>query len=359
MSISRRKDGRWCVKYKIDTPTGQKWTQKTFPKDKEAEARAFELEAKYDEPENTRPTLLECVLAYVKEVPHCDFTSRQYENLVCGYDRKDGVHTVGPAEFLADKFADSLDKRDLLAFRDTFRARGVAEATVALGEQRLKAALRWCADEGLIPEHPWAKHRGARVQHKSRQGSLEDLQKVYACLPEWMQWASRTAMALCVRPGITELFSLRWRVFDWKAGTATVYMGKVKSSKTVYVPGAYLAEARERFESSGCNQEGLVCPGRRGQAIRPSTYDSAWRTACGKAGISIPMYAIRHISATEMLANGVDLAAVAAQLGHRNLTTTGQYYAHALARAQREAAKALPSCTTFGADGAGSRRKNQ
>ena len=107
MSISQRKDGRWCVKYKIDTPTGPKWMQRSFPKDKEAEARAFELEAKYEEPENSRPTLLECVLAFIKEVPHADYTSQCYEFLVLGRDRKDGAHTPGPAEFLADKFADT------------------------------------------------------------------------------------------------------------------------------------------------------------------------------------------------------------------------------------------------------------
>ena len=357
MSISQRKDGRWCVRYKVDTPTGPKWTQRSFPKGKEEEARAFDAETKYDEPENTRPTLLECVLAYVREVPHCDSSSRQYESLVCGYDRKDGKHTVGPAEFLADRFADTLDKRDLLAFRDAYRSRGVSEATVLLAEWKLKAALTWCADEELIPENPWAKHRGPRARHKSRQGTLEDFQQVYAHLSGWMQWASRTALALCLRPGMAELFSLRWKAFDWKAGTATVYMGKVGASKTVYAPEAYLAEARGRFESCGRDPEGLVCPGRKGRAIGRSTYDSAWRRACRKAGVSIPMYAIRHISATEMLAQGADLAAVAAQLGHRDMTTTSRYYAHALPSAQKAAARALPACTTLGADGAASKQK--
>jgi integrase len=69
------------------------------------------------------------------------------------------------------------------------------------------------------------------------------------------------------------------------------------------------------------------------------------------------MYSIRHISATEMLAGGADLAAVAAQLGHRDLTTTGRYYAHALPQAQRAAAKALPDCTKFGAVGADAKKK--
>ncbi len=355
MSISQRKDGRWCVKYKIDTPTGPKWTQRSFPKDKEEEAKAFDAEAKYDEPENTRPTLLECVLAFIKEVPHCERTALTYEFLVSGHDRKDGGHTVGPAEFLADKFADALDKRDLLAFRDNCRARGACSATVALHEARLKAALRWCAEEELIPENPWAKHRFRGVQHGSRQGRLEDFQKVYAKLPEWAQWTCRTIMALYLRPGDGEAFSLTWGAFDFRAGTATVYMSKVKTRKTVYPAEDYMAEAEERYRASGSNPEGLVCTGGLGGRISRGSFATTWRRARLKAGVAqLAPYAMRHIMATQALAAGVDLAAVAAQLGHRDLTTTGRYYAHALPGAQRAAARALPIRTTVGADGANS-----
>lgn len=353
MSISQRKDGRWCVKYKIDTPTGQKWTQRSFPKDKEAEARAFELEAKYEDPENPRPTLLECVLAYIKEVPHADHTAWEYEYLVCGYDRKDGTHTPGPAEFLAGKFADMLDKRDLWAFRDSYRARKVADATIAHAEQQLKAALSWCAGEDIIPESPWAKYPGLRdARHGSHMGTMEDFQRIYACLPDWMHWPCRVALACCLRPGIVELFRLRWSAFDWRSGTVTVYMGKVRQAKTVYPPEEFLAEARIRFEEDGQDRDSLVCRGRNGQPVGYGAYGIAWRKACRQAGVRMPMYGIRHIGASELLAKGIDLAAVAAQLGHRDFTTTGRYYAHALPAAQKAAARALPYRTTFGADGA-------
>ena len=43
----------------------------------------------------------------------------------------------------------------------------------------------------------------------------------------------------------------------------------------------------------------------------------------------MPMHALRHIAASEMPAGGVDLAAVAAQLGHKNLTATGAFHTHA------------------------------
>ena len=54
-------------------------------------------------------------------------------------------------------------------------------------------------------------------------------------------------------------------------------------------------------------------------------------------------YAVRHIAATTMLANGADLAAVAAQLGHASVATTGATYAHVTPMGQAHAAEALPA----------------
>ena len=76
-------------------------------------------------------------------------------------------------------------------------------------------------------------------------------------------------------------------------------------------------------------------------------YEIAWRRVCRKAEVSMPMYALRHIAASEMLSRGVDIAAIAAQLGHKDITTTGIFYTHALASSQRRAAAALSSCTNL------------
>ena len=76
------------------------------------------------------------------------------------------------------------------------------------------------------------------------------------------------------------------------------------------------------------------------------------RRACRKAGVSMPMYALRHIAASEMLARSADLAAVAAQPGHRNITSTGAFYTHALAASQKRAALALQSCADLVRPGA-------
>lgn len=57
---------------------------------------------------------------------------------------------------------------------------------------------------------------------------------------------------------------------------------------------------------------------------------------------AIRPYDIRHIAASEMLARGADLAAVAAQLGHSNVATTGGTYSHVTAGSQAAAAALMP-----------------
>lgn len=48
------------------------------------------------------------------------------------------------------------------------------------------------------------------------------------------------------------------------------------------------------------------------------------------------------MAASLMLEAGADIAAVAAQLGHKDVTTTGEFYAHAVAGAQERAAQDIP-----------------
>jgi len=351
VSVSQRKDGRWLVKYK----TRDGWRQRSFPKSQEAAARQFDEEWQYDQQDNTRPTLFEVVAIYLKNQQFSERTIEKFEYLIAGYDRRrDGKHTLGPAEHLADRYADTLTRRDLETFREVCRERGMSASTINHYTAKIKAALSWCAEQGIIVENPWAKYRMLPAKPGSLTGTLEDFQKVYAVLPPWMQWACRTTIALCLRPGMGELFSLKWSAFDWRQKIVNVYMPKTRATKIVYPPQPYLDEAWGRYQKDAARGEVFVCRNKKGrEVITSGCWDTAWRRACEKVGVRMTPYAMRHIAASEMLANGADLAAVAAQLGHKNISTTASYYTHALTRAQRNAGALLPTCTnlvSFGAD---------
>lgn len=146
---------------------------------------------------------------------------------------------------------------------------------------------------------------------------------------------------LALRFGHVELFGLLWTAFDWQRRQVVIRQGKSGRLKTVLIRNdAYFQEARGRFLQDMKNGVPLVC---HRNGIKVLSYRTAWLTACRKAGVQMRPYDVRHIAATTMLANGADLAAVAAQLGHASVATTGATYAHVTPLGQAHAAESLPA----------------
>ena len=340
MSVYQRGDGRWCAKVKDESRHPHKWVQRTFQTRQEAEQ--YEDEWKADARDASRLTVAEAVTLFLKHVPHSHRVASRYIWLVCGAkeSQKKAKQKTGYAECIATKYVDALTKRDMEMVRDCARDGGASNVGINFWIGRLQAAFRWCASEEYIQRNPWETFRPLKASHGTRAGTMEQLQAVFPYLPPWLQWAVKTALALCLRPGVVELFRLQWSAFDFVHGAVTVLMGKVGRSKTVFPIREYMDEALERFKADGEDKTLYVCRGRRGQTVYG--YDSAWRKACRKAGIQpFPMYALRHIAASMMLAAGADVAAVAANLGHSSPTVTLRAYAHALPQAQRAASESL------------------
>ena len=334
MSISQRSDGRFCVKFK--TSDGR-WKQRSFRT--QAEAAAFDDECAYDAQKDARPTLLEIVLAFVRSVPHVDKTVWKYRYVMLG-NAKTGRQA--PAGHLADRYVDTLTRRDLESVRERCRADGVSASTINVYTGKLQAALNWASQQDLIAENPWAKYGRLKEHPKSWTGELEDFQRVYDELPEWLQWACRTAIALCLRPGIAELFNLHWSAFNWTRKQVAVKMPKVDRVKFVVPPDAYLVEAWERYQHDMASGHEIVCRSKRNRQIYSDhAYRKPWKAACEKVGVKMPFYALRHIATSQMLAGGADLAAISAQLGHKSLSTTAGFYVHAVQGAQKKAASTL------------------
>lgn len=340
MSVSQRKSRKgWLVKFK---DAAGHWRQKQFKSREEAEE--FDAQSKLDVERNEPLTLAEAVMTYLTNQRFTPATLKHYQYVIAGHDNKDGTHNTGPAEHLATRYAESLTRADLESVRQNILAGKASVQTANLYCGKLKAALRWCESEDLISVNPWKKYRRLPVRETgSHCGTLEDLQLVYAELPSWMQWAVDTALALCLRPGDSELFSLQWSAFDWDKKTATVYMPKTRASKTVAVRQEYFMEAKKRYTRDAAAGKTLVVRNRQDRKVTYGCYHKTWMLACERAGVSMTFYSIRHIAASAMIAGGADIVAVASMLGHKDVNTTGKYYLHAMADSQQRACRALPS----------------
>lgn len=323
MSISQRNDGRYIVKYK----DGSKWKQKTFRAREDAEG--FERSIQYDEPENTRLTVTESILLFLKNTRHCRKGVQYYALILSRMP-----------EVLATRYVDSLDRRDLMTFRSTLQDEyKLSPCSINCHTSKLIAAWRWCASEDFLQFVPWEKYRPLpEGPHGHNCGDFADFMKIYdACNPA-LQWFIRTCLALCLRPG-KEAAGLCWRDVDLIHGRVHVWMPKVSRHKDVIAPAWWTEEARQKAVEKA--PEGYVCPNLHGGPFCWST--ALWeKTARRTLGRSFPLYTVRHMAASLMLEAGADPAAVAAQLGHASVATTAEFYTHAVKGAQERAAGKIP-----------------
>ncbi|MBQ9405967.1 MAG: tyrosine-type recombinase/integrase [Desulfovibrio sp.] len=328
----------WFAKWRDDGRERRKYFKT------EAEARAYEAERLHaDAAEEQRLTVGELAMLFFRSRP--DYNAHTKKNIVyalAGHDDAAGRHMVGPAEFLRDKYADALTRRDLEAMREAMRARGAGNNTINKYQAYIRAILAWGVEQELIPINPWRDYKRLKTTRPIYQPTMDDFRRVYQQLPPYLQWAMETAFFLALRPGIVELFSLQWSAFNWRRGVVVIRQGKTGRLKTVVPHPAYMERAHARFEDDSRRAIVLVCH-RDGQRVL--SYKEAWRTACRRACVQMRPYDIRHLAATAMLSAGADLAAVAAQMGHSSVATTGATYAHITAGAQARAAAMMPELT--------------
>ena len=81
--------------------------------------------------------------------------------------------------------------------------------------------------------------------------------------------------------------------------------------------------------------------------VRPDTVTQRYSRMCARLGWDMHIHQLRHFSATELIAAGVDVRTVAGRLGHGGGgTTTLRVYSAWVAEADQRAAGALASRTT-------------
>lgn len=335
---SGRHQGKWAVKFKN---ADGKWTTKYCA----SEEIALQFEGKEPQPKEPEPpkvwTVGDLVVAYHQANQRDDRTRAWIVHFLCGYQSKRKKrHIAGAGEFLRDKPVESLNRKDLETMRQNVRnSHGACNKTLNQYQSHLKAVFNWATDQELISFNPWLNFKRLPVKRHIVNVSYEDIQAVYQEARDWLKWAIKTAYCLCLRPGRVELFSLKWSAFNWNRGFVKIKQGKTGIFKTVVPPTDYLKEAHERYQADLAEGIELVCTN-HGKQIQ--NYHWAWDEARNKAGVNLRFYDVRHLAASQMLANGADLAAVAAQLGHQNIAMTGTVYAHVMSGAQQRAAMALP-----------------
>jgi integrase len=181
--------------------------------------------------------------------------------------------------------------------------------------------------------------------------------------PDWGMFVW-LAMVTGARRG--ELCALRWDALDPGAGVLTIrtsiaqrggrtWEKKTKTHQqrritldeaTLALLRAYLQRCGEQADALGFRlpvESRMFSPGPDGSAwLKPDSVTQRYRRMCARLGWEMHLHQLRHYSATELIAAGVDVRTVAGRLGHAGGgTTTLRIYSAWRSEADQRAAGAL------------------
>lgn len=272
---------------------------------------------------------------------------------------------------LGDVELERLRPADVQAWTDAQVARGLAPATVRRSFGVIRSALEEAVRLELLARNP-----AARISlPKLRRREFPDV-NLAAALAAATTIGDRTLVRIAAATGARrgQIVGLRWSDVDADAGLVTFSRNivkqdggwtakELKSGNLVRVsvdPGtlAVLAEcaadqvARAELAAVDLDPDPfyLARDLAGAEPWYPDTATSRWRQIAQAAGLDgVRLHDLRHAHATELIAAGVDVATVAARLGHASPAVTLRIYAHPVTAADRAASEIAGRL--LGADG--------
>ncbi len=338
MSVHQKPNGTWFVQYRI--PGERSPRREYFPKGPhgERQARIRDAEVKLQKAQGQQPVAPEKV--YLDTVAQIYVVERKTRGA-----SKRWLHDFA---LLMNNYVlpglttlplNTITYTDVINFVDkTWGHRKLATRQRYLGY--LKALFRFAVEHGHTKNNPLAKWRKTREPKRDMHLTLPDLGRIMIHAAPHLRWAIEVEWELGTRPGVSELFAIRWADVDFEQCCVHVKGTKTHEANRL-VP--ITPEFRDRLAQVRSEQKGKYLIEYKGHAL--TRVNKGLQRAAQRAGIPYPvrMYDIRHLFASTMLANGADLAAVSKILGHSSISTTQKHYYHVLKGEMKRAIRARPS----------------
>lgn len=236
---------------------------------------------------------------------------------------------------------DMLEYKDVLALVGPGGAwEGKSSPTVNRYLGYLRAVFIYGIGKGLTTKSPLSAWKKTPERKKVPHLDLDGFRRILAHADPHLAWALEVEWNLGTRPGVTELFTIRWEDVAWDALEVRVRGTKTEGANRI-IPISEDFRARLLIVRQDARSAFLIeYKGKPVRQLRKSL-----DTACRRAEISYPvcLYDVRHLFATSLLRGGADLAAVSALLGHSNISTTQERYYHLIQGEKSRAVALLPS----------------
>ncbi len=205
--------------------------------------------------------------------------------------------------------------------------------------------LNWAVSRGHLTKNPVAGYRKPKPDYEIITPPRPDeIQRIIDNAAPHLVRAILLAYFTGLRPGVVELFNLKYSNCDFEQNTIMIRSAKKGGIPFRIIPlhPTLAALIRQWFKEDGENEDGFIIHYFRKKV---STIKTAWDMAKKRAGITrrLRLYDLRHAGITAMLQHGIDIKTVSAIAGHSNVSTTLRVYAHTNNTVARTAINAIPN----------------
>ncbi|WP_338826278.1 Tn916 family transposase [Moorella thermoacetica] len=244
----------------------------------------------------------------------------------------------------------------------------LSDATILYHHRVLSKLFNDAQNWQVIPLNPASKVKPPKVT--KRQAAYYDEKQTAALLAaldsEPLKYKVIVILALATGLRRGELMGLEWQDVDFENNTIEVRQASQylpergiftkdtkneSSNRLIAVPASVMAllkqyktqQLEDRLKVGdlwqGSNRLFTTWDGR---AMHPDTISKWFPEFLKRHNLPhIKFHGLRHTSATLLIAEGINLKNVSQRLGHSNISTTGDIYAHALRSVDQEAAEKL------------------
>lgn len=271
-----------------------------------------------------------------------------------------------------------LTTNDIQMFYNKLIDQGKAPATVRRNHQIIHSCLEKAIVTHLISRNPSAGVTLPKLENKeARAMSMEEMDKFLDLLlinrigPTYIGPKWRAAFLLLLGTGLREgeILALKWENIDLRNWTISIKEALArtkkeglifktpktkKSKRTIPLPldvavALRLHRIHQRKEKlilgNAFQDRNLAFCTSKGTPINPRSFTRKFEALRKRAGLStdINLHALRHTYATRLLERGESLKTVQELLGHEDISTTGNTYAHVMPEIKKQAATNLNS----------------
>jgi integrase len=357
----QRADGRWGGSFTRHAGD-RTWTERTTRPSEEAINEWLRDQAKQEAlgraPVDDRQPLKVFLNTWLEDTVRPTLRESTYTNYKILIE-KHVIPELGPVQL------GKLSPQQLQRFLNTKLSEGLSPRTVEYLHTLIRRALRLAVEWGMVERNVALVVSPPRVpRHEVKPFTVAEARQFLAAIKgRRLEAVYSVALSLGLRRG--EALGLRWQDVDLgrgrlgvryavqrtSEGLKLVELKTAESRRTIDMPAITVRALQEHRARQGAEREkagaawhdqGLVFCNLSGGPLDPTAVSARFVEICRSAGLpKRRFHDLRHSFVSLLYAQGVPIKAISELVGHSNVRTTLEVYAHIFEGQQKEAMDAL------------------